>query len=275
MSKINSSIGLYYKDVGQYQLLSKEEEKELGQKVQAGGRQAKPAITKLVESNLRLVVKIAQDFQGRGLDIEDLISEVNSGVFTAAKKFDPSKGARFSYYSSFWIRQHIFRAIANSGRMIRIPSNSLDKYSKILSFISDFKNDFNIEPSIDDISNHFGYSKVRIKEIMDAAKSILPLDSKIGPDGEVKIHDVIPDSVLNPEESCSQKDDNIQLDLILNKLSKRESFIIKNRFGINKGKKVTLEDLGKKLNITRERVRQIENKALAKLKILARDRIER
>ena len=268
-------MGLYYKDVGQYELLSKEEETKLGYKVQAGGEKAKLAVTKLVESNLRLVVKIAQDFRGRGLDIEDLVSEGNSGLFTAAKKFNPDKGARFSYYSSFWIRQHMFRAIANHGRLIRIPSNSLDKYSKILSFVSDFKNKHDAEPSVKEISRGLGFPELRVKEIMYAAKSVLPLDSKLGPEGETKIHDVIPEKKLNPQESCAQDDDNIQLEIILNKLGKRESHIIRNRFGIEKGKKVTLEDLGKELNITRERVRQIETKALSKLRVLSRGRIER
>lgn len=271
-----SSINLYYKDVGQYSLLSKEEETELGRKARAGGKGSKDAINKLIESNLRLVVKIAQGFQGRGLDIEDLISEGNNGLQTAAQKFDPDKGARFSYYSSFWIRQNIFRAIANNGKLIRIPSNSLDKYAKILSFISDFKNKFNFEPSIEEVSEHFGYSQLRVKEIITAARPPLPLDSKASPDGESKIHDVIPDSKDTPYEASSKGDDYAQLEVALNKLNERESFIVKSRFGLlGEGKKTTLEDLGKTLNITRERVRQIERKALTKLKALTKKRIER
>ena len=145
----------------------------------------------------------------------------------------------------------------------------------MLSFISDFKNEHDAEPSTKDISKGLVYAESRVKEIMRAAKSVLPLDSKIGLDGETKIHDVIPEKKLNPQESCAQNDDNIQLEIILNKLSKRESYIIRNRFGIDEGKKVTLENLGKKLNITRERVRQIETKALSRLRSLSRGRIER
>ena len=124
------AISLYYKDVGEHELLTKEEEIALGKQVRGGGKKAKEAVHKLITSNLRLVVKIAQDFTGRGLPLEDLICEGNFGLHTAAKKFNPEKGARFSYYSSFWIRQNILRAISNYGRLIRIPANSLDKYCK-------------------------------------------------------------------------------------------------------------------------------------------------
>tara|TARA_B100000131_G_scaffold318309_1_gene361936 strand:+ start:5077 stop:5904 length:828 start_codon:yes stop_codon:yes gene_type:complete len=275
MIKSNSSAALYYKDVGNFKLLSKEEELKLGEQVKRGGEQSRRAVNRLVESNLRLVVKIAQDFQGRGLDLEDLISEGNSGLFTAAKKFDPNKGARFSYYSSFWIRQHIFRAIANNGRLIRIPSNSLDKYSKILSFISEYKKENNEEPSIKLISESLGYAKSRVKEIMVAAKSAVPLDSKVSQEGETRIHDVVPDENLNPEESCAQSDDHSQLEIILSKLNKREAYIVRNRFGMEDGSRSTLEDLGKELGVTRERVRQIESRALSKLKVLSKGRIER
>ncbi len=275
MVKNNSALSLYYKDVGGFELLSKEEESELGKQVKAGGNKSKEAVKKLVESNLRLVVKIAQDFKGRGLDLEDLINEGNQGLMTAAKKFNPEKGARFSYYSSFWIRQNIFRAIANQGRLIRIPSNSLDKFSKILAFISSYKDEFNTRPSMEEIAEHFKYPVARVKQIMVAAESCIPLDSKISPDGEVKIHDIIPDENLNPFESCSQRDDHDKLKSLLNKLSNREVYIIKHRFGLGDNDKITLEELGKKLNVTRERVRQIEGAALTKLKSLSGGKITR
>ena len=124
-----NALEAYYKEAGKYPLLTREEENALSKKIKSGDRQA---LTRLIESNLRLVVKIAQDFQGRGLELQDLISEGNIGLHTAAKKFDPTKGAKFSYYSSFWIRQNILRAIANHGRLIRVPVCTLDKYYKNL-----------------------------------------------------------------------------------------------------------------------------------------------
>ena len=135
MADLYSSLNLYYKEVGKYSLITTEEERCLAREVRKGGEKATKAINKLVQSNLRLVVKIAQDFQGRGLDIADLISEGNIGLHTAAKKFDPNKGAKFSYYSSFWIKQNILRAISNHARLIRIPVCTLDKYFKIVVFI--------------------------------------------------------------------------------------------------------------------------------------------
>ena len=273
MNKGLSSLDLYYRDAGKFSLLSREEENRLGNQVRKNGRGKKSAIKKLIESNLRLVAKIAQDFQGRGLDLEDLINEGNIGLCVAAGKFDPSKGAKFSYYASFWIRQGILRAIANQGRLIRIPVNSLDKYFKIITFINKYKKKHSEAPSQERIAKRFRTSEKRIAQIMGATEAVVPLDSKVGDEGESKIHDAIPDGSLTPYEKSRQGEDYKMINLLVSKLPKREGFIIENRFGLNGCEKVTLENLGRRLNITRERVRQLETSALAKLKNLAKIRM--
>jgi len=272
MNKGVSSLELYYKDAGKFSLLSREEELELGGQVRKGGKDKEAAVKKLIESNLRLVAKIAQEFQGRGLDLEDLINEGNIGLCTAAGKFDPAKGAKFSYYSSFWIKQGILRAVANQGRLIRIPVNSLDKYFKIVTFVNGYKKKNNKVPSHSCIAKKFHTTKKRIAQIMRATETVVPLDSKVGKEGESKIHDTIPDPTLTPFETAKQNEDYKMVRLLVTKLPKREGFIIKNRFGLNGGEKKTLETLGQKLNITRERVRQLEVSAIIKLKNLAKAR---
>ena len=273
MNKGYSSLDLYYRDAGQFSLLTKEEENKLGKQVQSRGQIKKQAIKKLVESNLRLVAKIAQDFQGRGLDLEDLINEGNIGLCVAAGKFNPSKGAKFSYYASFWIRQGILRAIANQGRLIRIPVNSLDKYFKIITFINNYKKKHNEEPSQECIAKRFRTSEKRVSQIMGATEAVVPLDSKVGDEGESKIHDAIPDNSPTPFEKAMKEEDYKMVSLLMTKLPKRERYIIKNRFGLGGNERVTLETLGSKLNITRERVRQLEGIALSKLKALAKSKM--
>ena len=274
MSKGFSCLDLYYKDAGKFSLLTREEEQCLGKRVQSGEKAlAEPAIKKLIESNLRLVAKIAQDFQGRGLDIEDLISEGNVGLCVAAKKYDPSKGAKFSYYASFWIKQGIFRAVANQGRLIRIPVNSLDKYFKIITYINNHQKEHGEKPSQKQISKKFKITIKRVAQIIKAAEPVIPLDAQISKDGGGKIHDVIPDKDLTPYETLSRDEDYKMIGILVNKLPKRESLIIKNRFGLGGVNKKTLEALGLDLKITRERVRQLETIALNKLKFLAREKI--
>lgn len=259
-----SSLDRYYKEAGEYPLLSKEQENLLSDRVRGGDEEA---VKELVQSNLRLVVKIAQDFQGRGLDLQDLISEGNIGLCTAARKFDPDKGAKFSYYSSFWIRQNILRAIANTGRLIRVPVCTLDKYFKISSFISNYKKEHNREPSNSLVAREFNLSKKRLLQILESTDRAIPLDSKVGEDGETRLHELIPEEEsLRPDMTLDEREKKESIVSALKKLNPREREIIINRFDLNgKGKK-TLEKLGQEYNVTRERVRQIENKALAKLK---------
>ena len=274
MNETCSAIGLYYKDVGEHALLSREEETQLGWDVQKGGKKAGVAIHKLTTSNLRLVVKIAQDFTGRGVALEDLICEGNVGLYTAAKKFNPAKGARFSYYSSFWIRQNILRAISNYGRLVRIPVNSLDKYGKILKYIRECQEKDNKTPTQSEIASRFNVSKKRLAEIMTASNKVVPLDSEVARGSATKIHDFIPDESLTPYESSCKRDDYSMMFSLVDKLPKREKFVIENRFGL-RGEKFTLENLGSKLKVTRERVRQIETAALIKLKNMAKSKIEK
>tara|TARA_Y100001938_G_C8027488_1_gene398819 strand:- start:152 stop:967 length:816 start_codon:yes stop_codon:yes gene_type:complete len=259
-----SSLDRYYKEAGEYPLLSKEQENQLSKKARSGDEDA---VKELVQSNLRLVVKIAQDFQGRGLDLQDLISEGNIGLCTAARKFDPEKGAKFSYYSSFWIRQNILRAIANTGRLIRVPVCTLDKYFKINSFISSYKKEHSREPSKALVAKKFNLTKKRLMQILESTDHTIPLDAKIGDDGETKLHEVITEEEnLRPDVSLDEREKRQTILSALQTLNQREREIIVSRFDLDGRGKKSLETLGQEYNVTRERVRQIQNKALASLK---------
>ena len=266
-----SSLNLYYKEAGEYPLLTAKQERKLGSK---GSKKSLKDVNTLIQSNLRLVAKIAQDFQGRGLDIEDLISEGNIGLHRGAQKYDSNKGAKFSYYSSFWIKQNILRAISNHARLIRIPVCTLDKYFKIINFINKHKKETGRTLSYSRLAKEFKVTKKRVAEILEAVEPVMPLDAKVGSEGDTKIHDFIPDDISrSPDEAFSKKDDYKTLEYLVSKLPKRERLIIKNRFDLDgKGKK-TLEALGKKLKLTRERIRQIETIALNKLNSMAKDKL--
>jgi RNA polymerase primary sigma factor len=271
MASSYSSLSLYYKEVGEYPLLTAEQEQKLGAN---GSKKTPEDVSTLVRSNLRLVAKIAQDFQGRGLDIEDLISEGNMGLHTGAKKYDANKGAKFSYYASFWIRQNILRAISNHSRLIRIPVCTLDKCFKIINFINKHKKENGETPSHSQLAKRFKVTKKRVAEILEAAEAIVPLDAKVGSEGDTKIHDVISDDIhRSPDESLFKRDDYKMLGHLVSKLPKREGIVIRRRFNLDGEGKQTLEALGKKLNLTRERVRQIETLALDRLNKMAKGKL--
>lgn len=263
----DDSVRLYLREIGKIPLLSSEEELELAKKVQAGSKKAKD---KMAEANMRLVVSIAKRYSGRGLDFLDLIQEGNTGLLRAVEKFDPDKGFKFSTYATWWIRQAITRAIADQARVIRIPVHMVETINKLLRTQRRMTQELNREPTIEELSKALEMEPEKIEYVMKIKQDIHSLDAGVGRDGdeeESSLGDFIEDEdTATPEESASGQLLKEQVQEVLSSLSDREQKIVKMRFGLENGKSHTLEEVGQEFAVTRERIRQIEAKALAKLR---------
>ena len=267
----DDSVKLYLREIGKIPLLSAEEEFELAQKVIHGNeKEKKRARDKMAESNMRLVVSIAKRYSGRGLDLLDLIQEGNTGLLRAVEKFDPDKGFKFSTYATWWIRQAITRAIADQARTIRIPVHMVETINKVLRTQRRLTQDLNREPSVQEIADAMGVEPDRIEYVMKIKQDIASLDASVGRDGDdddSSLGDFVEDEDrVSPEDSAATQLLKEQIASILSTLTDRERKIIKMRFGIGGGKSHTLEEVGAEFSVTRERIRQIEAKALAKLR---------
>ena len=267
----DDSVKLYLREIGKIPLLSAEEEFELAQKIISGTeKEKKKAKDKMAESNMRLVVSIAKRYSGRGLDFLDLIQEGNTGLLRAVEKFDPDKGFKFSTYATWWIRQAITRAIADQARTIRIPVHMVETINKVLRTQRRLTQELNREPSMDEIAKAMGMEPEKIEYVMKIKQDIASLDASVGRDGEdddSSLGDFIEDEDrVSPEDSAATQLLKEQIASILQTLTDREQKIIKMRFGIGGGKSHTLEEVGAEFSVTRERIRQIEAKALAKLR---------
>ncbi len=267
----DDSVKLYLREIGKIPLLSAEEEYELAQKIIHGTeKEQKRAKDKMAESNMRLVVSIAKRYSGRGLDFLDLIQEGNTGLLRAVEKFDPDKGFKFSTYATWWIRQAITRAIADQARTIRIPVHMVETINKVLRTQRRLTQELNREPSTDEIAKAMGMEPEKIEYVMKIKQDIASLDASVGRDGDdddSSLGDFIEDEDrVSPEDSAATQLLKEQIASILSTLSDREQKIIKMRFGIGGGKSHTLEEVGAEFSVTRERIRQIEAKALAKLR---------
>ncbi len=267
----DDSVKLYLREIGKIPLLSAEEEFELAQKVIHGNeKEKKRARDKMAESNMRLVVSIAKRYSGRGLDLLDLIQEGNTGLLRAVEKFDPDKGFKFSTYATWWIRQAITRAIADQARTIRIPVHMVETINKVLRTQRRLTQDLNREPSVQEIADAMGMEPDRIEYVMKIKQDIASLDASVGRDGDdddSSLGDFVEDEDrVSPEDSAATQLLKEQIASILSTLTDRERKIIKMRFGIGGGKSHTLEEVGAEFSVTRERIRQIEAKALAKLR---------
>ena len=265
------SLDKYINDLRQYPLLTNKEEKELYKKLKNPRYRAK-AREKLIVSNLRLVIKIATGYNKRGgfLSLEDLVNEGNIGLCTAAKKFDPTRGVKFSTYSSFWIKQNIIRALEMKSRTIRLPSGVCTLSIKIGKFKDSFNEEHDRQPTIKEIAKKFKIKEDRAKLIMLASKPASSLDIEVG-DGKDKgtIGDLFVGSMKDlPDEQAKRKDRNKALNECLNTLSEREIDILKNRFGLEDYDAETLEKIGEKYDLTRERIRQIQTAALERLSVI-------
>ena len=263
----DDSVRLYLREIGKIPLLSAEEEMELAHRVVQGDKKAKD---KMAEANMRLVVSIAKRYSGRGLDFLDLIQEGNTGLLRAVEKFDPDKGFKFSTYATWWIRQAITRAIADQARVIRIPVHMVETINKLLRTKRRMTQELNRDPTIEELSKELDMEPDKIEYVMKIKQDIHSLDAGVGRDGDEEdsvLGDFIEDEdTATPEESASSQLLKEQVQGILSSLSDREQKIIKMRFGLENGKSHTLEEVGQEFAVTRERIRQIEAKALAKLR---------
>ncbi len=263
----DDSVRLYLREIGKIPLLTGDEELELAQKVKEGDKRAKD---KMAEANMRLVVSIAKRYSGRGLDFLDLIQEGNTGLLRAVEKFDPDKGFKFSTYATWWIRQAITRAIADQARVIRIPVHMVETINKLLRTQRRMTQELNREPTMDELAKELDMEPSKIEYVMKIKQDIHSLDAGVGRDGEEEdsvLGDFIEDEdSTTPEESASNQLLKEQVQAILSSLSDREQKIVKMRFGLDNGKSHTLEEVGQEFAVTRERIRQIEAKALAKLR---------
>ncbi|MBO5926162.1 MAG: RNA polymerase sigma factor RpoD [Clostridia bacterium] len=261
---MDDPVKVYLKDIGKIALLSTEEEAELAEKMINGDNDAK---RKLSEANLRLVVSIAKRYVGRGMHLLDLIQEGNLGLMKAVEKFDYKKGFKFSTYATWWIRQAITRAIADQARTIRIPVHMVETINKVVKVSRQLLQDLGREPTPEEIANDMGISVERVVEIQKIAQEPVSLETPIGEEDDSNLGTFIEDeTALSPSEMVASNMLKQQLISILDSLTPREEKVLRLRYGIDDGKSRTLEEVGKEFNVTRERIRQIEAKALRKLR---------
>jgi RNA polymerase primary sigma factor len=254
----------YLREIGKVPLLDAEEEVELAKRYEKKDKAAKD---KLTESNLRLVVSIAKKYIGRGLSLLDLIQEGNQGLIRAVEKYDWRKGYKFSTYATWWIRQAITRAIADQARTIRIPVHMVETINKLYRISRRLMQELGREPTPEEIAEEAELEPDRVREIFKIAQEVTSLEAPVGEDQESFLGDFIPDeSQLSPVDQASKQLLKDHLDEVLATLSDREAKVLKLRFGLEGNKQMTLEEVGKVFGVTRERIRQIEAKALRKLK---------
>ncbi len=263
----DDSVRMYLREIGKIPLLKPEEEMELAQRIVKGDKKAKD---KMVESNMRLVVSIAKKYVGRGLDFLDLIQEGNTGLLRAVEKFDPDKGFKFSTYATWWVRQAITRAIADQARTVRIPVHMFETINKVVRTARRMTADLNREPTNEELAKELDMEPEKIDYVMRIKQDIASLDASIareGDDEDSALGDFVEDEEReSPEDSAANQILKEQLSEIISSLSSREQKIIRLRFGIGGGRPHTLEEVGNEFRVTRERIRQIEAKALAKLR---------
>ncbi len=261
---INDPVRMYLKEIGRISLLSGQEEMDLSVRVSNGDEDAKKI---LAESNLRLVVSIAKRYVGRGLLFLDLIQEGNIGLMKAVEKFDYDKGFKFSTYATWWIRQAITRALADQARTIRVPVHMVETINKMARIQRQMTLELNREPTEDELAKKMGISPEKVREVMKISQDPVSLDTPIGEEEDSHFGDFVPDkSNLSPEEYATNEILKEQIKEVLKTLQKREQEVLELRFGLLDGTCYTLEEVGKRFNVTRERIRQIEAKALRKLR---------
>ncbi|NLO90053.1 MAG: RNA polymerase sigma factor RpoD [Clostridia bacterium] len=261
---IDDPVRMYLKEIGRVPLLTAEEEIELAKRIEQGDEEAK---RRLAEANLRLVVSIAKRYVGRGMLFLDLIQEGNLGLMKAVEKFDYRKGYKFSTYATWWIRQAITRAIADQARTIRIPVHMVETINKLIRVSRQLLQEYGREPTPEEIAEKMGISEERVREIQKIAQEPISLETPIGEEEDSHLGDFIEDEdALAPAEAASYMLLREQLEGVLDSLTPREEKVLRLRFGLDDGRSRTLEEVGKEFGVTRERIRQIEAKALRKLR---------
>ena len=261
---IEDPVRMYLKEIGKVPLLSADEEKELAIRMEEGDEEAKK---RLAEANLRLVVSIAKRYVGRGMLFLDLIQEGNLGLIKAVEKFDYRKGFKFSTYATWWIRQAITRAIADQARTIRIPVHMVETINKLIRVNRQLVQEYGRDPRPDEIAKEMGISEEKVREILKIAQEPVSLETPIGEEDDSHLGDFIPDDdAPAPAEAVASTLLKEQLMEVLASLTPREARVLRLRYGLDDGKARTLEEVGREFNVTRERIRQIEAKALRKLR---------
>ena len=257
-------VRMYFKEIGKVPLLTAEEERDLAIRIEQGDEEAKK---KLCESNLRLVVSIARRYLNRGLSFLDLIQEGNLGLIKAVEKFDYTKGYKFSTYATWWIRQAITRSIADQARTIRIPVHMVETINKLIRVSRQLLQEYGREPTSEEIAREMGISVEKVREIKKISQDPVSLETPIGEEEDSHLGDFIPDEdIPSPVDAAAYSMLQKQLREVLDTLSEREKKVLILRFGLDDGRPRTLEEVGREFNVTRERIRQIEAKALRKLR---------
>ena len=261
---LDDPVRMYLKEIGRVPLLTAEEEVDLARRMEAGDESARH---RLEEANLRLVVSIAKRYVGRGMLFLDLIQEGNLGLLKAVEKFDYSKGYKFSTYATWWIRQAITRAIADQARTIRIPVHMVETINKYIRISRQLLQELGRDPTPEEIAKHMGLSALRVREIMKIAQEPVSLETPIGEEEDSHLGDFIEDeAALDPADAASMMLLKEQIADVLKTLAPREAEVLRLRFGLEDGRSRTLEEVGQSFGVTRERIRQIEAKALRKLR---------
>jgi RNA polymerase primary sigma factor len=260
----DTSIRLYLREIGLVKLLTPEEEIELAAKIKKGDKKAREH---MIKANLRLVVKIARDYEGIGLPLLDLISEGNIGLMKAVERFDPKKGGKLSTYGSWWIKQSIKRALANQSKTIRLPVHLVDKISRMRRTAMKLQEDFGREPTDEELAAELGTTVARVSQMRTASIRPASLDAPVGDDDSNNYSEIVEDErAINPYDELEDKTVVNMLQDMVKHLDEREATILRYRFGLDGGTEKTLEEVGEKFGVTRERVRQIQNLALRKLR---------
>jgi len=260
----DTAIKLYLREIGQVKLLTPQEEIELAARIKKGDKKARE---QMIKANLRLVVKIARDYEGIGLPLLDLISEGNIGLMKAVERFDPAKGGKLSTYGSWWIKQSIKRALANQSKTIRLPVHLVDKISKMRRTAMRLHEELGREPTDEEIGGELGISATRVGQMRLASVRPASLDAPVGDEDSNNFSEIVQDeSAFTPYEQLEEKTVTGMLREMVQTLDPREATILRTRFGLDGGPEKTLEEVGEKFGVTRERVRQIQNIALKKLR---------
>ena len=267
-----NSVQLYFQQINRIPLLTQEEEVSLAKRSLTGDTEASK---RLVEANLRLVVSIAKHYHSSTLSFMDLVQEGNIGLCKAAEKFDYTKGYRFSTYATWWVRQTITRALADQDRVIRIPTNLVEYHNKMSKIIAQYQTEYGTSPSVEELMEETGWTKERVSTLLDLTMSTASLETPVGDEEEATMGDLIPDNTYNPVAEAMREADKQVILSVLNTLTEKERDVMTLRFGIGTDNPLTLEEVGEKYNVTRERIRQIENRALKKLRHPSRSRVLR
>ena len=264
-----SALNLYMREVAEVPLLTPGQEVELAAKIRAGDDGARE---RMIRANLRLVIKIAREYEGLGLPLLDLINEGNLGLMTAVERFDPAKGAKLSTYAAWWIRQNMRRALAGQGKTIRLPIYVVDQIYHLGQASLKLQREFGREPTDAELSAELGLSSTRIAELRTASFRPVSLDAPVGDDGTNRLADLVADeSFVLPERQIDQSTLTEAVRKLVKELPPREEHILRYRFGLDGGREKTLEEIGQKFGVTRERIRQLQEGALVKLRRMLQD----